>query len=609
MRAIPQDVWSKIWELHENLPETTRSLSIIEKPQHRPFAITGPSSYFIGFDDFRPDTLGEHLKGDMMGIWFPPYRFISSLSFWRDKQLETAVEFETHPRKRVFHFIGFDVIISVDGLCSSMRIEVAPKGDFKGSVEAKFKVGVLPIWDTFPSYEYGVKLEADSPKISINGGESDLRIKTDSDHYAQIDEENIVMEMDKPTVLTLTHEKGSQPDKVDRERGRYRYNESGYSVLHCREEGLKSKFQWSKVNMEWLYSEYDSSLRCITAGQPEFPWFFSIDTFISLEGLLSSGYFEIAKNSLSTLFNIQERQKGRMPHEILANGKVSNPGNLEETAYAPFALMQYYKWTLDAELPGRYLNTASMGLEKLLSEGLKGKGVMEDHNAGEGIDIDTVCYFIKGCHSLVYFDDKFGGMLKDETRDKLIGESVVWGRFIEDEMWIPEENAYADRYIDGVPRLKGFWTTIIPFEQQLAPIEHYNRFAGSQYFMNMLSDEGLKTDQNGAIMPVNTGLLVKSMVNYNDLEKAWSLFLKNISTFGKFSSGCFPEISNNSRGCFLQAWSGAVNVENLIEGFMGIYPQDGQLRMNPRLPEALKNSSLSIKRVRLSHSLVDFDIS
>lgn len=565
--------------------------------RHAPFAVTGPRSYYIGFEDFYPDRLGEHIKNNMMGLWFPPYRILESIYFEKDGAIMKSRDLKLSKDYRLFFFDGFEAVMFITEDRSSLVFKIKSNPAVVSGVSVHLKCNVIPIWGISPEYKWELKGIGDSPKLEINNGEMNISFCQSGLGEAKISDDEIVYPITGNGSLIISDAKHVSRKVSSNRPNKYAEFDRNYTQLITGNSELNTRFSWSKVNISWLYADYGSGLTCITGGQPEFPWFFSIDTFIALSGILSSGFFDVAHNSLDTLFTFAANQKGIMPHEILVNGVVSNSGNLEETAYMPIALWQYYNWTADSTLLKKHFDTAVKGYERLLENGLKGKGVMEDHNAGEGIDVDTVCYFINGGNRLLQINDLINGGISTSLSSRLKDDVAHWKKFLNREMWIRDENAYADRYVDGVPLLNEFWTTILPFEQGLASNKgRYERFIRSPYFENMSTREGLKVDRNGHVMPVNTGLLVNGALRYEDTETAWDFFSRNLSSFGKFSTASFPEITNNNRGCFLQAWSGALVVENVVGGFLGVTAEGGMLKVSPRMPK-----ELNLLKVRLNN--------
>lgn len=573
----------------ENMEENNGS--IVVESTHIPFSISGPNAYYVGFEDFVPDSLGYHIKNSMNGLWFPPFRLLSSISFLRGSEVMKPIRMKVTESDRTFDFGGEEIILwfSCENGSFNIRLHV---GDSVIPIQVILDTGVIPVWGKDAEYsstiiknDMGVtwKILPINEKVSLN---------VSGNHQLSIVQSRVVITLEEDTILTfkrnpdsMTGENAEEWASVVREMG---------TVINASDRSLDGYYKWAKSNMKWLYFQYNDHTKCIAAGQPEFPWFFSIDTFISLEGILSAGFFDMARNSLDTLFKLAASQNGKMPHEILATGEISNSGNLEETAYMPIALNQYYAWTGDEKFVRKHFKTALKGMNQLAGTDLRGKAVMEDHAAGEGVDIDTVSYFVSALESLEKLSEVSGIEITGESLGSPGDLITTWKKFILQEMWMNENNAFADRYIDGIPVLKGFWTTIMPFEQGIAEKSQFEKFVKSGHYGRIVGKEGLRVDPNGLFMPVNTGLLVNAALNYDFPGIALDNFRANLNTFGRYSTASYPEISNNESGCFLQAWSAALTVENIICGFLGIRPSNDGLQIDPKCSELIAPGGLTL---------------
>lgn len=573
--------------------------------KHRPFAMGGSDSYLISFEDMVPDRLGDHIKDNMMGLWFPPYRLLSSIEVEKDGLIPKPVEMITTGRRRSFIYDGFQLHISFESSSGSLVLEV--NASREGELALILRPGIIPIWGTNTRFQSNTSINESSIVWEILPVKERIELELPPGSRALPRNGSIAISFTGDARFRFSRiADNGDPDSTS-SWGRI-VSMKG-TELHGVGGGLGGYFDWAKTNLKWLYFQYRNGINCIAAGQPEFPWFFSIDTFLSLDGMLASGFFDMTRNSLDFLFRLAEKQNGRMPHEILATGEISNPGNLEETAYMPIALAKYFKWTGDRSLVDRYLPVAISGLKSLYESGMKGKAVMEDHDAGEGVDIDTLSYYVKAVDSLEYLQKRCGCVIENEVLKMLTEKREETKKFILSEMWMDEFKAYADRHIDGIPVMKGFWTTIMPFEQGIAPKGRFEAFVNGEHFREISKEDGLRVDKNGFVMPVNTGLLVNASLKYGNFQIAWANFHKNLGTFGKFSTASFPEITNHSRGCFLQAWSAALIIENLITGFFGVEPDNETVKMAPKFAEGyglegaeLLNLRIGTKAYRIRYS-------
>ncbi len=93
-------------------------------------------------------------------------------------------------------------------------------------------------------------------------------------------------------------------------------------------------FEWLKYNTDWLIRNVPEQGRGLSAGLPDYPWWFGADASYALQGVLATGDHELAKSTILLLHKISQRENGngRIIHEVSTNGSVYNPGNVNETA-------------------------------------------------------------------------------------------------------------------------------------------------------------------------------------------------------------------------------------------------------------------------------------
>src|SRR5204863_9681977 len=91
--------------------------------------------------------------------------------------------------------------------------------------------------------------------------------------------------------------------------------------------------------------------RGLSAGAPDYPWWFGCDNEYALQGVLATGQHELARSTIMLLKKISDKTNGngRIIHEASTNGAVYNPGNTNETAQFVSLVRDYYMWTGDRE--------------------------------------------------------------------------------------------------------------------------------------------------------------------------------------------------------------------------------------------------------------------
>lgn len=568
----------------------------IEDPDHRPFTISSLYAYYIGYLDLRPDGMGYHKRGEMNGLWYPPLRALKNIYLRDGKTILRPVHAEIGYSEARFKFDetalqisfkdGNDFEIAVKNTSNDVReliVELLPETVWYSVNDTKIKLNrrsAIIFSHMFP--ETRIRITASS-EFSIENG----RLSLPADTSSSLRISSVYLHSQRPQIRTNAYR------DIDR-----------FSLLRTGERHIEENFRTAKDNLVRLSLMNHGTGYGLTAGHPDFPWYFGIDTLLSFNGVLDAGLFELAFGSLNILARYS--RSGKIPHEILTSGKVYNDGDLEETALFPYAVFRYAEWTGDAEKMKHLLTIASESFNYLFNHGFKGRGIMEDPKAGEGVDIDTVSFTIMSLMELekaMDMDQELFGEIADAVKP---AEAITGLRKMVQSFWIPEKNTYANRIVDGVPVDLGFWTSIIPFYAGIADIDKYGKFVSDGGGLSRISGPyGIAVDAGGNSMPLNTGMFVLASIRYGDAANAVSYFRMLDRSLGSFSPGAYPEISNNPQGCYLQAWSAAIYIESIVEGFFGIHSEGGRLISKP-FNSSLMPGGATLKNVRFRNKYYDF---
>ena len=150
----------------------------------------------------------------------------------------------------------------------------------------------------------------------------------------------------------------------EKKQARYREIDQ-YTSLNIEDKDLQKVFDWSKYNTDWLVRDVPEVGRGVSAGIPDYPWWFGADNGYTLQGVLATGRHNLAKQTIELLYDlsIKTNDNGRIIHEASTNGVVFNPGNLNETPHFAFLVWKYYTWTGDKELLNKVYPWIQKGLE------------------------------------------------------------------------------------------------------------------------------------------------------------------------------------------------------------------------------------------------------
>ncbi|HEY2349175.1 MAG TPA: hypothetical protein VGH64_09175, partial [Puia sp.] len=111
---------------------------------------------------------------------------------------------------------------------------------------------------------------------------------------------------------------------------------------------LQKAYRWGKYNTDWLQRDVPGFGRGLSAGLPDYPWFFSNDqanTFMALTGTMPPQLFYDAFHFLKRTSDRVNDSSGRIIHEVSMNGVVYNKGNMQESQLHIMAAWQIFRWT------------------------------------------------------------------------------------------------------------------------------------------------------------------------------------------------------------------------------------------------------------------------
>ncbi|MEK0317709.1 alpha-L-rhamnosidase-related protein [Cohnella sp. 56] len=420
------------------------------------------------------------------------------------------------------------------------------------------------------------------------------------------------------------------------------------SALDIPDAELTRIFDWVKVHNEWLVLDVPGVGRGLTAGIPEYPWWFGCDNSYALPALLATGRQALALETSDLIRETSERTNGngRIIHELTTWGLVANPGNTQETPHYIQSVWEIFNWTGDWDYLKRAYPTVRQGLEWLLGE-MDPDGDLLPEGYGiteiEGLNvelIDTAVYtwtaLLAGAEMAALLGDAQDAAGWRETAARLADK-------INTDLWLEADGLYADamarvaavrermpiyieraksmgaeRAVDEMramqadiadlppdaerPWLFKNWVINTPMEAGLAP-----RGQALRALERMGTDEftgpagtylsGMYRTQ---MMTISTGVQAVAEARYDRMDEALRYVKLIASTFGRRLPGSISEMSPDY-GCFVQAWTNYGIHWPIVRFMFGIAPQAHRKRLSlrPRLPSAWGEAA--IRRVAVGH--------
>lgn len=464
-----------------------------------PYVTAGDRLYMVGHQNGTFPDLGWHIEGEMGGVWDHPIKLMDGFEvslIWDDLtlMLDSATSFVNYPfaNKHIYDLSKNNLKIE--------RFQFVPDG--KEGVLIQYKVKNLsektqnfdflfrgdsdlrPVW---LGEETGMIDSEDKAEFLNNSGT--WLIKDNQNPWYVAFGTNIqpseysFIKSNRPGLGisgNLTYEISLQPDETKiinftiagsynskeqalatydsiQNKGvnylvskKQRYSRlAEQSKLTIPDKELQNAFEWLKYNCDWLIRDVPEIGRGITAGIPDYPWWFGVDSEYALQGYMAIGQRDIVYNTIHLLDSVSNRVNGngRILHEMSTNGTVFNKGNINETPQFATLIWQIYLWNGDIQFLKKYFPTVKNGLNWLMTENDDNKnlfpdgfGMMEIHGLdSEMIDVAvyTQSAFADAANmAIVLKEDSLAleyGKLAHTLKDR-----------INLEFWSEEFNSYAD---------------------------------------------------------------------------------------------------------------------------------------------------------------------
>lgn len=416
------------------------------------------------------------------------------------------------------------------------------------------------------------------------------------------------------------------------------------SRVQVPEQSFTEVYDWIKVHTDWLTVDAGSYGRGLTAGMPEYPWWFGCDNCYALQGVLAMGDFKLARDTLELLLRYSEQYNGngKILHEVTTGGVCANPGNTQETAHFLVMLWLYYEWTGDFSLVERAFSYLQKSVQWLKAQDPEGElfpggyGIIEIAGLNSKM-IDTAVYTAEAyrCYGLICARK---GLCEESEVYLELGRQVRHA--INTQLWEEQEGLYCDaftsveevlekkaailekrhgknaelaetvlnRAIEQKSRedsgksgwlLNRNWVINTPMEMGIAPKDKAERALKNLHTPAFIGPDGMYLSgiYQDAQMTISTGVMAVAQARYGHADRALELLHRMFGTFGKIAPGCLAEMSPDY-GCFVQGWTAYAAAVPVVRYFFGLQPeavsQGGhRLVLRPCMPESWPEATLS----------------
>lgn len=480
---------------------TMQSPSITGKTEYlaSPYVTAGNRVYMVGHQDGSFPDLGWHIKGEMGGIWNHPIKLFDGFDAVvsiadTSVVLNKAAQFTNFPYANMHEFdlstLGLNVsrwqFVPDDAQGILIQFIVTNTTQEQLALDFLFSAtsDLSPTWlgertdmiNTKDKAVYNEKNKVYVFKDSLNPWYgvlgSDLPMAKPSNAVFNTERKDaqggfnsslVIAPYDTITfsyvlsgsykskedaIVTFHNIKTNWQSQVQEKRDRYQKLAS-QSKLITPDSTLNTAFEWLKYNCDWLIREVPEIGSGITAGIPDYPWWFGVDSEYALKGYMTIGQTEAAYNTIKLLDSVSEavNGNGRIIHEMSTNGAVFNPGNINETPQFASLIWEVYKWNGDKAFLEKYFPTIEKGLDWLLEEQDHNKnmfpdgfGMMEIHGMDSEM-IDVAVYTQRALNDAASMASELGRTgLATGYREF----AAYLGDLINEEFWSEEFGSYAD---------------------------------------------------------------------------------------------------------------------------------------------------------------------
>lgn len=215
------------------------------------------------------------------------------------------------------------------------------------------------------------------------------------------------------------------------------------------DKSLQEAYQWGKYSTDWLIRDVPGLGNGMSAGLPDYPWFFSNDqasTFMALTGTRHPQLFYNSFGMLKRLSDSVNDNSGRIIHEVSSNGLVYDKGRMEESQLHIIAAWQIFRWTGNINFLKENYLFAKKTWNWLQQHDTNSNGYIEGFGGAEieGLNEEMLDVQINTLKFLEILSE-MALIFKDNTDASIYAKKAFeLKERINQDWWIESENRYAD---------------------------------------------------------------------------------------------------------------------------------------------------------------------
>lgn len=365
------------------------------------YATTGEKIYAIGNQAGKFPLVGFHVKGEMGGVWQHPIKLLDGYGFdmisVRSKEVlaPRCEEFITYSFVTKFKYGFADSSVKVTQtqfvpdqtsvLVVEYKLENTGRETNTYDFQFHADANIMPVWlgertgmtdrqdEVFSSNEKnGTTIFKDSGSNWFSGvrqeGAKVVSNRTDKTSYqgkgiSHLSSFRCELKPDKPQYIRcfisgsmknaneiedhISEVQKQLQSLFEAKKKRYEMIEqtAGISIP---DKAMETAYLWGKFSTDWLRRDFPLLGKGLSAGLPDYPWYFSNDqaaTFPALAGTVDPKLFYEVFSFFQHVSDTANHGLGGVIHEISSNGAIYAKGRLDESQSQIISAWTIYKWT------------------------------------------------------------------------------------------------------------------------------------------------------------------------------------------------------------------------------------------------------------------------
>lgn len=460
------------------------------------YVTAGNALYSIGNQYGGFPEIGFHVPGEMGGIWQHPIKLLDGFRLTVDHTpLEKADQFIAYPLANQFRYElnGTLQITRTDFVPDSLPVLIVEYqivnttneskeidmsfvvdsdlsavwlGERSGMIDSRDSVvginnantliikdqqndwytGITSDMDNLTLEEYhnstlkglGVKAKLALPQIILSANETKYVRFYVSGSIKNTTELKENLRVAKDNLEELFTQKRERYDEIDRT-----------AAITIPDTSLMKAYQWGKYNNDWLIRDVPGLGRAMSAGLPDYPWFFSNDQSITFRSLVGTRSSELFRHSLEMIKKVSDEfnhNSGRIVHEFSTNGSVYDKGRMEESQEFIIAAWEIFKWTGEMDFLKTYYDHGKKVWEFLQSHDtnnnlfIEGPGGVEI----EGLNDEMLDVAVHTQVFLQAMSDAARVFNETAYAEDLGAKATLLKQKINEDWWSPSEKRFND---------------------------------------------------------------------------------------------------------------------------------------------------------------------